>query len=85
MNKFKKYRRTNVTPSEMRDLENNETKESLIWMGVSISEEDLSLDHDEFIRGKIARNPKNPRDMWYVSEKYFHYNFELIEEDDNEN
>jgi len=58
---FKKYVRTNI--AEMRDLEKDENKTTLLHQNISISKEDLSLDDVDFMQGKIARNPKNHKDQ----------------------
>ncbi|MCK4329298.1 hypothetical protein KAX02_05595 [candidate division WOR-3 bacterium] len=69
MDKFKKYRRTNI--AEMRPYIRGED-----LTGISISNVD-KLEND---LGMIARNPKNHKDQWYVARKYFEENFEEIEE-----
>lgn len=74
---YKKYKRTAI--AEMRDIEPNETINSLMETGVSISEVDkeaLIANEEEFLKGKIARNPANHQDKWYVAYKYFIENFE---------
>lgn len=74
MSEFKKYRRTAI--AEMRDLDADENMGVLIEMGVSVSDEDRRLEHSEFIRGKVARNPKNHKDQWYINPTYVKDNFE---------
>ena len=73
---YKKYKRTAI--AEMRDIEPNESFNSLMENGVSISEADKALiaNEEEFLRGKVARNPANHQDKWYVAYKYFVNNFE---------
>lgn len=73
---YKKYKRTAI--AEMRDIEPNESINSLMENGVSISEADKALiaNDEEFLKGKIARNPANHQDKWYVAYKYFTENFE---------
>ena len=73
MGEFKKYRRTNI--AEMRSLTTKE-KDELLLDGVSVSNEDDLLPEDEFIKGKVARNPQNHTDQWYVAMEYFENNFE---------
>jgi hypothetical protein len=73
---FKQYRRKQI--AELRDLQPTEDKHLLIENGVSVSKEDLMLDEEEFRKGKVARNPKNHNDEWYVARKYFEDNFEEI-------
>jgi hypothetical protein len=63
---FKQYRRTNI--AEMRPYIIGENMSS-----ISISNEDIPE-----VGGMIARNPKNHNDQWYVAQKYFKENFELI-------
>lgn len=74
MSEFKKYRRTNI--AEMRDFTDTEINSGLV--GVSVSDEDNKLPHFEFIKGKVARNPENHKDQWYVSREYFLGNFESV-------
>jgi hypothetical protein len=74
---FKKYQRTNL--AEMRELEENETKTILKQKGVSISEPDMELSEYDFSLGKIARNPENRADQWYVAKDYFDKNFVPVE------
>jgi hypothetical protein len=72
---FKQYRRKNI--AEMRELLLEErTPQNLINKGISVSEPDSKLTLDEFQRGKVARNPKNIQDQWYVAYKYYIENFE---------
>ena len=73
---YKKYKRTAI--AEMRDIELNENINSLMEAGVSISGVDKALvtNDEEFLKGKIARNPANHQDKWYVAYKYFTENFE---------
>ena len=75
MSEFKKYRRTNI--AEMRDLTEEEKLTGLVD-GSSVSSEDDRLPIDEFVEGKIARNPDNHDDQWYVARKYFVENFEIL-------
>lgn len=44
---------------------------------ISISEADLKNDSPK-LGDMIARNPKNHKDQWLVSEKYFRDNFEEL-------
>ena len=76
MTEFKRYRRKNI--SEMRDLNDDEKKypDSLLTSGISVSDEDKRIPLGEFIMGKIARNPNNHKDQWYVNPTYFEENFE---------
>lgn len=55
--------------------------ESGNFEGVSISESDKLLsivDWNEFLRGFVARNPKDHSDLWYVARKYFDENLEEV-------
>lgn len=79
---FKKYRRSNL--AEIRDLRMGESKEDLELNMVSISSEDDKLPINEFLQGKVARNPKNIKDQWYIAKKYFDENFVPVERDVNE-
>jgi len=74
---FKQYKRKQI--AELRSLLPGEGKHKLIKDGISVSKEDLLLDDKEFMGGKIARNPKNYKDQWYVAKKYFDDNFEAVE------
>lgn len=79
---FKNYRRTQL--AEMRPV----TDRDIAWfklfdkiegknIKVSISSEDLKNGSPK--RGDmIARNPKNHKDQWLVSEQYFNDNFEPL-------
>ena len=75
MSEFKKYRRTNI--AEMRDL--NIEEKMVCLVDASVSSEDKLLPTAEFREGRIARNPENHKDQWYVAKKYFEDNFELVE------
>jgi len=72
MSEWKKYDRiTNI--AEMRNLTETEKAECLV--NVSVSDEDDRLPRDEFVQGKIACNPENHKDQWYVAKKYYEENF----------
>jgi hypothetical protein len=71
VDKFKKYRRTNI--AEMRPYIYGE---DLTFISVS------NVDNPREDMGMIARNPKNHKDQWYVAKKYFEENFEEVSEDD---
>jgi len=73
---FKQYRRKQI--AELRELEVDETFEVLEAKGISVSTEDKLLPISKFSKGKVARNPKNHKDQWYVADKYFQENFEEI-------
>lgn len=75
---FKKYRRKGF--SELRELEDFEMPSVLLDAGISVSEVDLNLSLSEFMQGKIARNPMNHSDQWYVAKKYVDENLELVED-----
>jgi len=70
---FKKYKRTAI--AEMRDIDDSESIHQLQIKGVSVSAPDSKLPWEIFKKGKIARNPKNHEDQWYVAEDYFLDNF----------
>ena len=55
---WKKYRKVQLT--EMRDYVPGEDLQA---QGISISK----LDEPPVLGGKIARNPLNPNDQWYVN------------------
>jgi hypothetical protein len=88
MEDFKKYRRTQI--AEMRpvtdsDIELFEVQDDIIiyWepenrATVSISDPDRENGSPK-IGDMIARNPKNHRDQWLVSEEYFKDNFENLQ------
>lgn len=76
MYEFEKYRRTNI--AEMRNLGVNENQLVLRTGDVSVSCEDQKLHIGEFLKGKVARNPDNHNDQWYVANDYFEDNFEKI-------
>ncbi|MEL7146027.1 MAG: hypothetical protein AAFO69_06640 [Bacteroidota bacterium] len=67
MSEFKKYRRLGQT--EMRPYVKGEDLSK-----ISVSDED----DPENDMGMIARNPRNPKDLWYVARQYFEENFEEI-------
>lgn len=64
MSSFKNYRKKGVQP--MRPYIEGED-----LSGVSVNAEDTPE-----VGGMIARNPKNHKDQWYVSKKYFEENYE---------
>ncbi len=70
---FKKYKRKGL--SEMINWSDFTGDMTL----VSISDADRLLSNEEFMKGYIARNPKNHGDKWYVAKKYFDDNLELEE------
>lgn len=67
MDKFKKYRRTNI--AEMKPWKGEQSKL------ISISKTDKENGSPK-AGDMIARNPKNHDDQWLVAEKYFMENFE---------
>jgi len=71
MSNFKQYIRVNI--AELRPYI---LGESLLNISVN------SVDNPETDMGMIARNPDNPRDLWYVSRAYFESNFKLKEPED---
>ena len=73
MSDFKQYNKKQI--AELRPVEKNDTKENLQLNGVSISEPDLNNGSPK-PGDMIARNPKNHKDQWLVSEQYFKDNFE---------
>lgn len=85
MEKFKKYRRTQI--AEMREVTQNDielfkagdTIPASFQFKVSISSADLKNGSPK-IGDKIARNPKNHNDQWLVAEQYFKDNFEELAE-----
>lgn len=64
---YNKYQRKNI--AEMRPYKKGEK-----LIGVSISEADKKNGSPK-IGDMIARNPKNHKDKWLVSKKYFKDNF----------
>ena len=83
MEKFKKYRRTQI--AEMREVTQNDielfkagdTIPASFQFKVSISGADLKNGSPK-IGDMIARNPKNHNDKWLVAEQYFKDNFENV-------
>ena len=83
MEKFKKYRRTQI--AEMREVTQNDielfkagdTIPASFQFKVSISDADLKNGSPK-IGDMIARNPKNHNDQWLVAEQYFKDNFENV-------
>ena len=86
MNEFKKYRRSQI--AEIRevmesDIDSFEARNTIFVIAddhrceVSISNEDLKNGSPK-IGDMIARNPKNHKDQWLISEQYFKDNFESI-------
>lgn len=83
MEKFKKYRRTQI--AEMREVTQNDielfkagdTIPASFQFKVSISGADLKNGSPK-IGDMIARNPKNHNDQWLVAEQYFKDNFENV-------
>lgn len=72
MDSWKRYRRTNV--AEMRPYVEGEDMSY-----VSVSQPDTENGSPK-LGDMIARNPKNHKDQWLVSEQYFLDNFELLNE-----
>ena len=66
---WKKYRRTNVQPSEMRPYIPGEDLND-----VSINPGHIPIEGD-----MISRNPDEHFDQWLVSKEYFEKNLEEIE------
>lgn len=66
---FKQYRRKGL--SEMRDYVPGED-----MTGISVSETDTPEEG-----GKVARNPKDHKDQWFVTKKYFEDNLEEVTQD----
>jgi len=77
MELFKKYRRKQV--AELRELQPGENKAVLKEKRVSISDEDMKLLDADFAKGKVARNPANYLDKWYINAEYVANNFEPME------
>ena len=83
MEKFKKYRRTQI--AEMREVTQNDielfkagdTIPASFQFKVSISGADLKNGSPK-IGDMIARNHKNHNDQWLVAEQYFKDNFENV-------
>lgn len=67
---YSKYRRTAIA-------EMTAWHEGLSMIGVSVSQEDKIAGSPKY-GDMIARNPKNHRDKWLVSEAYFKDNFEPL-------
>lgn len=77
MELFKKYQRKQI--AELRDLFPFESKDVLKEKGISVSGEDIKLSDVDFAKGKVARNPMNYNDQWYINAVYVADNFELME------
>jgi hypothetical protein len=76
MELFKKYRRKQI--AELRNLEAAEIKAVVKNKGISVSDEDMKLSDKDFALGKIARNPLNHADQWYINAPYVNNNFEEL-------
>jgi hypothetical protein len=74
---FKLYQRKSTI--EVRDLLPDETSEVLLLKNISVSATDNSLSDYDFSFGKVARNPKNIQDQWYINYDYFINNYEPLE------
>jgi len=74
MSEFKRYKRKGL--SEMRTVVNGEIFDHRL----SISEEDRKAGSPKE-GDMIARNPKNHKDQWLVTEEYFNDNLELVKEE----
>lgn len=68
MDNFRKYRRTNI--AEMRPYFLGEDLTGISVADVDNPKEDL---------GMVARNPKNHKDQWYITKRYFEDNFEELD------
>jgi hypothetical protein len=73
MDKFKKYRRSQI--AELRPYESGE----VLSDRVSISAADREAGSPR-LGDMIARNPEIPGDQWLVAADYFAANFEPVEE-----
>lgn len=71
-----KYRRKGAV--ELRPLLEEETPGILLSKEISVSVPDQNLPLATFKLGKIARNPDNPADQWYVAADYFNKNYEEL-------
>ena len=69
------YRYARKGFADMRDLHEGETLQNLLDANVSVSQADKDA-WGTVPSGKIARNPVNPNDQWYVADAFFqkHYN-----------
>ena len=74
MSEFKRYKRKGL--SEMRTVVNGEIFDHRL----SISEEERKAGSPKE-GDMIARNPKNHKDQWLVTEEYFNDNLELVKEE----
>ena len=70
MPEFYQYRRVQI--AEMRPYSPGE-----LMKDISISQPDLEAGSPK-VGDMIARNPKNHKDQWLVSEQYFADNFEAL-------
>ena len=74
---IKKHRRTQI--AELRPVTQHEAENPDIILDAEISVSAADLENGSPKLGDmIARNPKNHKDQWLVSEKYYKDNFELI-------
>lgn len=72
MNEWRKFRKTQI--SEMREpLPEDDNKL------ISVNNEDLNEWNGDR-NGKVARNPENYNDQWYMSKAFFEANYEEIEQ-----
>ena len=74
---FKKHRRKQI--AELRPVTQHEAENprTILDNEISVSAADLENGSPK-LGDMIARNPKNHKDQWLVSEKYYKDNFELI-------
>ena len=76
---FTPYERKNV--AWLRPLLPDETDPGVLdEKGISVSEPDVLLDGDKFAQGKVAVNPDDEKDQWYVNADYVESNFEPVAE-----
>lgn len=83
MSQFRTYRKKGVT--ELRPVTHGECRGYHTYGGLKVNNVEVSISKEDLKNGSpkkgdmIARNPKNRKDVWLVSEKYFNDNFELID------
>ena len=65
MSEWTLYKR--ISLAFMRELRDDETLATVLESGVSVSGEDRALSPSVFHAGRIARNPDNEKDQWYIS------------------
>lgn len=71
--RFKPYRKTQI--AWMREWAPEDTENDAISVSAEDQKEFRNI-YPGALKGKVATNPNNPADQWYVAHKFFTENYE---------